>query len=587
MKRLLLLLVSLLVAMAAGAEDRSVEKAGAIARDFFASQAQTKASNADLRMVWDGGAQMTKSAAASPAFYLFDNVSGPGFVIISGDDRAKTVLGYSFDSELDVNDLPPHFVGWMKELSDQVEYLRVNAPQVQTKAGVNVGTKVISRETAKWNQGNPYNLLCPMDGAKRSVVGCVATATAIVMRYHKWPDAGVGTIPSYQVESTGMTVPANELKAYDWEKMPLSFPKTGYSQEYANEVAKLMLDCGTMIKMTYTSSASSASASSVAKALQDYMKYDGSTGTYQRGVYSTAQWHSMLEKELKDNGPIIYAAQNDFGGHCFVLDGYSTEHYYSVNWGWGGSCDGWFALDAMNPDDPGIGGAPGAYNKGQYAVLNVKKEAGGIQEVRAVLGSHNGVDGLKADREVFEPGVPFKLSTGLLSNVMTINYVGKMGFAVADKEDKVIEIIHQFTTNLRPGYGYYFTDREFKFNTELDFGYRLIAIIWDYTNNVWKKIPSNSEKNCPDFIPLYDQYLIDECTSVSFNTASREVTLGIKAGVEMKLYDPAGDDITSVAEKQDKKVVIKTDGLAPGRYRVVLTKGSEYKEFYFKTGERR
>ena len=587
MKRLLLLLVSLLAAVAAGAEDRSVESASAIARDFFASQTQTKAAAADLRMVWDGGTQMTKSEDASPAFYLFDNVSGPGFVIVSGDDRARTVLGYSLDSELDVNDLPPHFVGWMKELSDQVEYLRANSSNVQTKSDINVGTKVVNLETAKWNQGNPYNLLCPMDGSKRSVVGCVATATAIVMRYHKWPDAGVGTIPEYKVESTGMTVPENKLEAYDWDKMPLTFPKTGYSQEYATEVAKLMLDCGTMIKMTYTSSASSASASSVAKALQDYMKYDGSTGTYQRGVYSTAQWHSMLEKELKDNGPVIYAAQNDFGGHCFVLDGYSTEHYYSVNWGWGGSCDGWFALDAMNPDDPGIGGAPGAYNKGQYAVLNVKKQSGGIQEVRAVLGSHNGVNGLQADRDVFEPGVPFKLSSGLLTNVMTVNDVGKMGFAVADKEDKVIEIIHQFTTNLKPGYGYYFTDREFSFTTELDFGYRLIAIIWDYTNNVWKKIPSNSEKNCPDFIPLYDQYLIDECTSVTFNTESREVTLGVKAGVELTLYSPAGEDITSLVDKQDKKAVIRTDGLEPGRYRVVLTKGDEYKEFYFKTGERR
>ena len=584
MKRFSLFLLSVLSAVVLNAEERSVQQAGVIAKEFMASMPSTKSAAMDLQMVWDGTAAV-KSGDEAPAFYVFDNVSGPGFVIVSGDDKARTILGYSLDNELDADNLPPHFISWMREISDQVEYMRSRPAYAGTKADTDVGSQVVKHETARWNQGAPYNIFCPMDGQKRSGTGCVATATAIVMRYHKWPAAGVGTTPAYTIKDSGINVPANTLGAYNWDNMPLSFPKTGYSTAQAEEVAKLMLDCGTMIKMTYSSSASSASTSSVAEALQSYMDYDGSCGTYQRGVYSTQQWHAMLEKELTDNGPVIYAGQSDFGGHCFVLDGYTTKNYYSLNWGWGGSCNGWFTLDALNPDEPGIGGSPDAYNHSQYAVLNVKKESGGKQEVRAVLSSRNDVKGLQADRTEFEPGVPFKLSTGLLTNVMTHNYVGKMGFAVADKDDQVIEIVYQFNTDLKPGYGHYFTDREFKFTTELDFGYRLIAIIWDYNNEVWKKIPSNAEKNNPDFIPLYDQYTIDECTSFSYSTQTKNITLSIKAGVTVALFKADGADITDTVELGDKKAIIKTSALEPGTYRIALTKGSEYKEFEFVTGK--
>ena len=35
-----------------------------------------------------------------------------------------------------------------------------------------------------WHQGSPYNNLCPMGDGGRTVVGCVATATAQILRYH-------------------------------------------------------------------------------------------------------------------------------------------------------------------------------------------------------------------------------------------------------------------------------------------------------------------------------------------------------------------------------------------------------------------
>ena len=54
------------------------------------------------------------------------------------------------------------------------------------------------------------------------------------------------------------------------------------------------------------------------------------------------------------------------GGHSFVLHGYDGQGYYAVNWGWGGSYDGYYLLDAMEPDYK--------YNYRQYATIGISPE---------------------------------------------------------------------------------------------------------------------------------------------------------------------------------------------------------------------
>ena len=75
------------------------DKAQKIAEDFLSPQMRTRAlQEPDLKMVYDGSSHDTRSSD-HPAFYVFDNVSGPGFVIVAGDDSARPVLGYSFENE--------------------------------------------------------------------------------------------------------------------------------------------------------------------------------------------------------------------------------------------------------------------------------------------------------------------------------------------------------------------------------------------------------------------------------------------------------------------------------------------------------
>lgn len=86
------------------------------------------------------------------------------------------------------------------------------------------GTPVKVLETALWDQSDPYNRLCPEVNGALSLTGCTATALAIVMRYHKWPVRGTGTLPGYTTVSYGAWVDEVKLgHAYDWDNMPLRY----------------------------------------------------------------------------------------------------------------------------------------------------------------------------------------------------------------------------------------------------------------------------------------------------------------------------------------------------------------------------
>lgn len=567
-------------------EEVSLEKARQIAETFFGSRPLTRTSSSvDLKMVWDGGSRQTKGPADAPTFYVFDNASGPGFVIVAGDDLAKPVLGYSFENEFVVEGMPENVKAWMDGLEEAVTLARNNPSAFNVPTSSAVGNVVLKRETAKWNQSAPYNNLCPFDGGTRSYTGCVATAVAIVMRYHKWPESGEGIIPAYTTSSKGISVPAIELGyEYDWDNMPLTYPQYGYTDAQAQAVARLMADCGAMLAMDYTAEESGAPTEFIPAALDGFMKYDGSIGCYGRAYYTDSEWHAMIRKELEDNGPVIYSGHNDGSGHAFVLDGYTDNGYYSLNWGWGSQCDGYYTLDALNPTDQGIGGSYDGYNLSQNAILNVKKEEGGSSELRGYISPYNGISGLCADRTVFEPGVPFKLSTGLLVNASNEQFNGPFGFIVVDADQQVKEEVYTFNAALPAGYGYQFVDQDMVFYSQLDFGYQLIAAMYDEDKGKWIKLITDKTDGSVDAIALYDAFSIEKSTSFEYNTQTKVITLGVKDGVSASVLTEAGAVVDGVVQSSGNVVTVATASLEPGRYRLILSKASEAHEMYFVVG---
>lgn len=185
------------------------------------------------------------------------------------------------------------------------------------------------------------------------------------MKFHNWPEQGVGHY-SYEHQSFG-TISSNFSEhVYDWTNMIDRYNNGEYSNVQADAVALLMKDCGVSLNMNY-GPVSGASIYSYTPAFKNYFRY--SSRTVNRSGCETAEFTKIITDELQEGRPIIYCGTGEDGGHAFVVDGYDTNYFLHVNWGWGGYSDGYFDMNYMDPAGLGIGGGSGAFKWNQGIVL--------------------------------------------------------------------------------------------------------------------------------------------------------------------------------------------------------------------------
>lgn len=333
-------------------------------------------------------ASLKKQQAETQPYYVFNVGHRQGFVIVSGDDQTISVLGYADEGDFSEESMPENMQAWLDEYSRQIVYLWDEQAQGR-QVGLAKAPKKSSRPaiapllSCQWNQGAPYNNNCPMDGKERSVTGCVATAMAQVMYYHKYPERTTAVIPAYTTESKSLSVSSKPISDIDWGHMLPTYSGNETAVQKA-AVAHLMELCGASVHMDYTSNSSGAVSEEVAAALKNYFGYDKALRDEVRNDYSEAAWINLIYEELANNGPVFYRGQSKGGGHAFVVDGYDGDGYFHLNWGWGGSQNGYFLLSVLSPGgNSGIGASSSSdgYNFGQGAIMGAKPDAGGEETV--------------------------------------------------------------------------------------------------------------------------------------------------------------------------------------------------------------
>jgi hypothetical protein len=352
MKRLFFLFAFATASIIIHAAHVSENDARQVADKFFSTKLQKSAIK--------GGPSTLRLActAENGRFYVFDRGTKGGFVVVAGDDRLPQVLGYGDKGDFTASQLPPSVEYWMYEMNRQIAFLQehnnvtVHHPAKRAEA---VGPLL----TTMWDQDWPYNIFCPtyttsQGETKRAVTGCVATATAQVMNYHKWPQQGRGS-HSYicQVDGTDETELSADFSqsTYQWDLMLDRYDES-CSEESCEAVARLMSDVGISMDMGYGSS-SGAWETDARNALVQYFRYTDKSYLLHRDNFSANEWDELLVKELSSSRPVIYCGANISGmgnsGHAFVLDGFDTDGYFHVNWGWGGYYDGYFLVSALAP----------------------------------------------------------------------------------------------------------------------------------------------------------------------------------------------------------------------------------------------
>ncbi len=340
--------------------------------------------------------------------YLFSSDSG--FMIVSADDVAYPLLGYGDENIPTSKDVSPELKWWLGEYSRQIEWaVKNNVSQASSKRSVNNGwTAVGPLCKTLWDQDKPYNDMCPgrtsenpPAGEAHAYTGCVATSMAQVMKYFNYPEKGTGGVIYTPAKLGYKLFMRFSEQAFDWNNMLNSYTNGNYNQTQADAVAYLMKCCGYSVNMNYGFDASGASGSSIGNALRKYFKYDIKTIDRYRLVYTSDEWEEMIYDNLKNIGPVIMNGQSPMeGGHSFICDGYDGAGYFHFNWGWSGVGNGYYSLDALNPDAQGIGGAIGGFNFMQNAIFGIQPPKGEQIPFEAQLTQYGDLEGSISGNEL-------------------------------------------------------------------------------------------------------------------------------------------------------------------------------------------
>ncbi len=356
------------------------QQATQLARDFMAKNFKSSAARRAAQTI-----SLTSVETGQSLVYAF-NVEGGGFVVVAGDDCAPAILGYSETSVMDPSDMPEGMKDLFEQYQQEMQYMIANG--LRSASVETLGEEIKPLMTSKWGQGGPYNYMCPRYKIKNnegvwvnrlSLTGCVATAMAQILYYHKFP-AEITELPGeYYNNSKGITVPAFDVsKTLDWDLMLPTYGtrnKVGGTQEQKDAVAKLMRLVGQSVNMQYTPNNSSAKGALTTYSFVNYFNYDASTiKLIERRNYAYTDWVKMIYQEMVNGRPVLYNGQSNGGGHAFVVHGYEKEDLFYINWGWYDTQDLAFRLSLCNPSKKYEGGGTGdsGFSGMQSAVIGIQ-----------------------------------------------------------------------------------------------------------------------------------------------------------------------------------------------------------------------
>ncbi|HNW71207.1 MAG TPA: C10 family peptidase [Bacteroidales bacterium] len=369
LKGISIFIFSLLAIPGVFAEKIEPKIAQALATNFFYEKCLL--SGCDIRQPAEMTLNYTRLAGNEEVYYVFS--SGKNFIIVAADDDVYPVLAYSFESSYRQENQSPEFEFWMSSYEKQILQVRKNSIKADQKIStawdfylnhfnphesLKGGQKSMAPLLlSTWDQGNYYNSLCPEDPAGpggRVWSGCVATCMAQVIYYYRYPQQGIGSHGYYS--DYGYLSADFGTTTYNYDGM-----QNDIMARYNYDMALIQYHCGIAIDMQYSPSGSGAFMDDDANAMKNNFGYSSSTQLFYKDDYTATDWANMLKNNLDAKMPIQYAGYGD-GGHAFVCDGYQGTDFFHFNWGWGGTYNGYFYLDNLNPGY--------TFNNGHQAILN-------------------------------------------------------------------------------------------------------------------------------------------------------------------------------------------------------------------------
>ena len=491
MKRLLILSLAFITAGVSLIAQVSKEEAADIASSFL--QKRHNRSKDGRRGVAYKRPSM-KVSAVNNGIYAVKIETG-GFVLVANSDKTYEILGYNEKGSFDTNSMPSNVKAWMEFMGHEVEQIN-RSEKALYRLPETDRSAIEPMTTSKWNQGDifigdAFNFKCPVYSGYYCYTGCVATAMAQLMYYHKWPQDATTTIPAYTSNSSIGVLDELEPTVFQWDEMLDEYigkDLANVDSASAIAVGTLMRYCGQGAKMNYGPGGSSASNVAALDALKNYFGYNINAYYADRSDYSPVEWDELIYSELKAKRPVLYSGQSTGGGHAFICDGYDGEGMYHINWGWGGNHDGYYLLNIANPgnnDGTGASQTEDGYSFIQSALI-------GVQPTEIPAEPQTGLTA----GTVSDNGESLTID---IRNLTGATLPGRIyfGYGVIDDEGNVVEMLQNaYVNDLGNNYGFStYSLQHSTISNKLDDGIYKISAAYSNDEGVTWQACYGSDKN--------------------------------------------------------------------------------------------
>lgn len=576
MKKIALLISLMLFCLNLMAAPIGEKRAREIATNFFAQHTTRSTGDINLTLEWAGNSftqpQRTSIDADQALLYIYNNLNR-GFVVIAGDDALNPIIAYSFENNLLTDNMAEATEAILDAWCRQVAASR-RASYSATRADEGIGSVVTQYQTAIWNQTAPFNNLSPVIDGERSVTGCVATAISILCYYHKWPLNGVGAAPAYSYEHNGVTYSMEGVTlghSYDYANMLDSY-NDSYTTTQGNAVARLMYDLGVASKMMYHPTGSGAFDIDALYALGTYFGYNKDAQYVKADRYTTREWVELLKDNLDSYGPTYFSGSSQEGGHAFVVDGYTTNDYFSFNFGWGGYGNGYFLVPTIE------------YYANQGAFIGLYPDTGNTTAYEDYLELYpfynSSYDttwlGLVCNATKYESQGSYGILIGGIANSNVLPFNGTIYVVHCNEAGEVKRTMLQGSiTGLESmSYTYYTGYNNITLDT-LEAGDRIrLYYTGEYSTTMkWAR--------------SYNQYAIDEiivcgtvedvakCLNLKFTHTSRELSITAPMAIQYAITDMEGNPMCSDELAGGSTATIDTSEWAKGSYQLSVAASGE------------
>lgn len=412
MKRILFISVFLACITSLFAKEVSVETAKTVAKNIYYERiSQLKP------VIYEGISvkEVLRIEENTQTLIYIVNLNN-GFVLLSADDLAAPVIGYSFDKSFNLDKINPGLELFLTRYKEQINmaiagkstdseiadewayYMDKDFALNEIKHIKTVDNFMLT----EWGQDSPYNGQCPENANGKAIVGCVALSMAQAMKYYDYPETGQGS-HSYSHSGWGYNENYGTLSAnfgsttYKWANMPLKAHLDN------DDLGTMLYHCGVAVDMSYSATGSGSQTAYVEDALRDYFRYatdvdykSKDNDWYDSNTYTDSEWKDMLKSNLNAGYPLVYSGHDpDGGGHAWNVAGYQNDEFF-MNWGWDGFNNAFYSLDNLIAGGYSFTSGHAAVSN-IYPLQNYPEYCTGTKTIDGVEGSFNDGSGMIND----------------------------------------------------------------------------------------------------------------------------------------------------------------------------------------------